>query len=94
MQLSILLQLTALAIVHAAPNNNHAKPWNWSGYDHSHLIAHTSNGPILGHIAPNRSSVVEYLGIPYAAPPVGELRFAAPQAYAGHGFQDASTWVA
>lgn len=40
----------------------------------------TSNGKIVGHLAPNVSNVVEYLGIPYAKPPIGELRFAAPQA--------------
>jgi carboxylesterase type B len=39
----------------------------------------TSNGPVTGHIAPNTSCVLEYLGIPYAKPPVGDLRFAAPQ---------------
>ncbi|SPQ24842.1 b05a4d56-04e7-4832-8fd7-1777951de8d0 [Thermothielavioides terrestris] len=43
------------------------------------LTVATSNGPVTGHIAPNTSCVVEYLGIPYAKPPVGDLRFAAPQ---------------
>ncbi|QIW95499.1 hypothetical protein AMS68_001017 [Peltaster fructicola] len=55
-------------------------------------VAKTSNGPIVGHIASNQTSVVEYLGIPYAAPPVGQLRFAAPQPYTGFGFQNASSW--
>ncbi len=39
----------------------------------------TEIGPITGHPARNRSNVSEYLGIPYAQPPVGDLRFAAPQ---------------
>jgi hypothetical protein len=43
----------------------------------------TSSGPVKGHAAPYASEVSEYLGIPYAAPPVGDLRFAAPQPYAG-----------
>lgn len=44
------------------------------------LTVETTNGPITGHIAPRAPSqcVIEYLGIPYAKPPVGDLRFAAP----------------
>lgn len=44
-----------------------------------HLTVATSNGLVTGHIAPETSCVREYLGIPYAKPPIGELRFAAPQ---------------
>ncbi len=45
------------------------------------LTVNTTNGPITGHVAPDTTSicVIEYLGIPYAKPPVGDLRFAAPQ---------------
>ncbi|GAB7340887.1 hypothetical protein MBLNU457_7241t1 [Dothideomycetes sp. NU457] len=46
----------------------------------------TTNGTVTGHAARNRSDVVEFLGIPYAAPPVGNLRFAPPAAF--HGFRD------
>ncbi|KAL9121468.1 MAG: hypothetical protein Q9187_001970 [Circinaria calcarea] len=45
------------------------------------LTVQTLNGPITGHQAPNRSNVIEYLGIPYAKPPLGSLRFAPPERY-------------
>ena len=41
----------------------------------------TSSGPVSGHPALNRTQVSEYLGIPYAQPPLGDLRFAAPQTF-------------
>ncbi len=47
----------------------------------SGITVQTANGPIVGHQASNRSKVSEYLGIPYAQPPIGPLRFAAPQRY-------------
>lgn len=50
---------------------------------HNHQVK-TSNGIIIGHEARNASQVVEYLGIPYAQPPIGDLRFAAPVVYKGN----------
>ena len=44
-------------------------------------IVKTSSGYIAGHPARNRTAVSEYLGIPYAKPPVRDLRFAAPQSF-------------
>ena len=41
----------------------------------------TTSGKVTGHVARNRTAVIEYLGIPYAQPPIGELRFAAPRTY-------------
>lgn len=43
----------------------------------------TSSGPVQGHSASNGTGVSEYLGIPYAQPPVNELRFQPPVAYNG-----------
>lgn len=45
----------------------------------------TSSGLVMGHASSWKSEVSEYLGIPYANAPVGQLRFAAPQAYNGTG---------
>lgn len=44
-------------------------------------VVHTKSGPVIGKIEalPHGKLVYEYLGIPYAEPPVGELRFAAPK---------------
>ncbi|KAL1842997.1 hypothetical protein VTJ49DRAFT_3474 [Mycothermus thermophilus] len=44
-----------------------------------YLTVATTNGPVKGHIAPGTECVLEYLGVPYAKPPVGDLRFAPPQ---------------
>lgn len=46
-------------------------------------VVQTSSGPVAGHPASVNSGVSEYLGIPYAIPPVGDLRWTAPQAYNG-----------
>ena len=55
----------------------------------------STGGTINGHGAPNRPSVTEFLGIRYAAAPVGELRFAAPQKYVAppDTVFEASEWV-
>ena len=55
----------------------------------------STGGTIIGHRAPNRPSVTEFLGIRYAAAPVGNLRFAAPQKYVApqDTVYEASEWV-
>lgn len=56
-------------------------------------IVETSSGPVVGHAATAHSEVSEYLGIPYAQPPVGHLRFAAPVRYAGSSMVNGSVFV-
>jgi para-nitrobenzyl esterase len=50
----------------------------------------TESGPLKGIINGN---ITEFLGIPYAAPPVGNLRWMPPQSFGTwHGLLDASTF--
>ena len=52
---------------------NFVTPSNWWT---KRVIVDTESGPVQGF---TQDKVSFYLGIPYAAPPVGELRFAAPR---------------
>src|SRR5580700_10317902 len=45
----------------------------------SPLKVETKEGPVKGFLA---NGVAEFLGIPYAAPPVGDLRWMPPQKHA------------
>ena len=58
-------------------------------------VVQTSSGNFQGHAAPNAANVWEFLGIRYAQPPLGELRFAAPETLqnVSQTTVDASTWV-
>jgi len=53
----------------------------------------TTNGNIIGHAAPKALEVSEYLGIPFAQPPLGSLRFEPPIAYNGSSTYKASSFV-
>ncbi|KAK0615035.1 cholinesterase precursor [Bombardia bombarda] len=57
-----------------------------------YLTVDSSNGPITGHVAANTSCVVEYQGIPYVKPPVGDLRFAPPQRFVGTDAYEAAAF--
>lgn len=53
----------------------------------------TSSGPVQGHVAANATEVSEYLGIPYAQPPVGDLRFRPPVKYTGNSTINGTDFV-
>ncbi|KAJ4986248.1 carboxylesterase [Stagonosporopsis vannaccii] len=69
---AIAICLGILAQIHAAS-------------DTSFETVETENGHIMGHRSTKAEAVWEYLGIPYAQPPLGELRFAAPQRFKANG---------
>src|SRR6478672_7457948 len=50
----------------------------------------TGDGPVRGFV---ENGVNKFLGIPYAAPPVGNLRWMPPQAPAKHGLLDATEFA-
>ena len=47
--------------------------------DDSSLLVNTTSGLVQGYIDNSYPSVRQFKGIPYAQPPVGDLRFVAPQ---------------
>lgn len=53
----------------------------------------TTSGPVDGHAAPKAPEVSEYLGIPYAQPPVGKLRFEPPARYSPQGIVQGKEFV-
>ncbi|KAK7408725.1 hypothetical protein QQX98_009082 [Neonectria punicea] len=72
--LNVLLAVALLGLTLAQPTSRHPKP----PYGHKTPSAHLSNGTYLG-LRNEEYAQDFFLGIPYAQPPVGSLRFASPQ---------------
>lgn len=53
----------------------------------------TTSGTIKGHASEWQPEVSEYLGVPFARPPTGELRFTPPQPFTGTGVINAYKFV-
>jgi cholinesterase len=53
----------------------------------------TTSGPVSGHPASNETEVSEYLGIPYAIPPIDQLRWQPPIAYTGEAPINGTSFV-
>ncbi|CAG8950196.1 hypothetical protein HYFRA_00008433 [Hymenoscyphus fraxineus] len=79
MKSPVFLQLCVAALTLAGPLTDRQATSNWT----IGQTVQTSSGPVAGHAARNQSGVSEYLGIPFAQPPIGDLRFAAPVKYTG-----------
>lgn len=84
-----LLAVTSLAILALSDSYATASSTAKCNATDLHTVP-TSNGLITGHPASNSSDVLEFLGIPYAKPPVADLRFAPPQIFRGNGSFEAS----
>ncbi|TVY24137.1 Acetylcholinesterase [Lachnellula hyalina] len=77
MKVTTILPLAAAAYVCAASLQDRAGIWLTG------QTVNTTSGLVSGHGATNQSGVSEYLGIPFAQPPIGDLRFAAPVKFTG-----------
>ncbi|TVY37926.1 Cholinesterase [Lachnellula subtilissima] len=77
MRATTILPLAAVAYVCAASLQDRAGIWLTG------QTVNTTSGLVSGHGATNQSGVSEYLGIPFAQPPIGDLRFAAPVKFTG-----------
>ena len=93
MELACVTQIVRLLLLllTTAPGLTVGQWTEWNGKAPSPV--NTSSGIITGHPAVHKSNVLEYLGIPYAQPPIGQLRFAPPQPYTSLQPFNASSYV-
>ncbi|KAK2059768.1 carboxylesterase [Colletotrichum caudatum] len=80
--------INLLGIVAAAPSFIAATPLPWT----IGQPVQTTSGLVRGHAAGSAVQVSEYLGIPYAQPPVGTLRFQPPAKFTGSSIINGSAF--
>ena len=85
--IQVIACVTAVASSAACSNESSPTPPADAGADAPSGEVMTDHGPVIGHpVAADPTAVTAFLGIPFAAPPVGDLRWRAPQ--------DAAPWTA
>lgn len=82
-------RILPLLLLTVAPSQAQNCPPRWT----IGQVVQTSSGLVQGHAAPKARGVSEYLGIPYAEPPVGRRRFQPPIRYSGTSKIDGSRFV-
>lgn len=53
----------------------------------------TTSGLVVGHVAPNKTGVIEFLGVPFAGSTNGSQRWLPPQRFTSNLTFNASTYV-
>ena len=86
---SLLWAFAIFSTVSGAPGRHGSKQHVWSVGE----PVNTTSGRVKGQASPTIPDVSEYLGIRYGQPATGELRFAPPKRYHGHGDVDGSSFV-
>jgi Carboxylesterase family len=94
--LILLLSTIVLVLPHSASAISLDKEPSTHSQERSWIVGQrveTTSGVVLGHASKNRTQVSEYLGIPFAKPPIGNLRWAAPERFYGTGSINATAYV-
>lgn len=84
---SALAAAKPLDTIHSLSNRRQNDNWTVG------QTVRTTSGPVQGHAAPDASQVSEYLGIPFAQPPTGSLRFEPPLAFNGSSAINGTDYV-